>query len=68
MVHAIAQAVVVMVMDSGPRGRTLFVGADGNGRPLEVVTVTESDGSLLVVHAMPLRRKFERYLSQEGAS
>ena len=66
--HAIGQAVVVMVMDSGPRGRTLFVGADGIGRPLEVVTVTESDGSLLVIHAMPLRRKFERHLTQGDAS
>ena len=66
--HAIGQAVIVMVMESGPRGRTLFVGADGNGRPLEVVTVTESDGSLLVIHAMPLRRKFERYLTQGDAT
>jgi hypothetical protein len=51
-------------MESGPRGRTLFVGADSTGRPLEVVTVTESDGTLLAIHAMPMRRKFERYLTQ----
>jgi hypothetical protein len=62
--HAIGQAVVVMVMESGPRGRTLFVGADSPGRPLEVVTVTESDGTLSAIHAMPMRRKFERYLTQ----
>ncbi len=67
-VHAIAQAVVVMVMESGPRGRTLFVGADSSGRPLEVVTVTESDGTLSAIHAMPMRRKFERYLTQGDAT
>jgi hypothetical protein len=61
--HAIAQAVVVMVMERGPRGRTLFLGAEATGRPLEVVTVTEADEGLLASHAMPMRRKFQRYLT-----
>ena len=33
-----------------------------------VVMVMESDGTLSAIHAMPTRRKFERYLTQGDAT
>jgi hypothetical protein len=36
----------------------LFLGADQYGNPLEVIGVIDRDDSLVVIHAMPLRRAY----------
>ena len=41
--------------------RVLYIGADTSGRLLEVVVLDPEDDPV-VIHAMPLRRKFYRYL------
>jgi len=41
--------------------RVLVIGADSAGRLLEVV-VLDPDDDPVVIHAMPLRPKFHRYL------
>lgn len=44
-------------------GRDLVIGADGSGRLLEVVILDDDpDEEPVVIHAMPLRPKFHRYL------
>jgi len=46
---------------AGPEPRLVYLGDDADGVPLEVMAVELEDGSLLVIHAMPLR---ERYREQ----
>jgi hypothetical protein len=41
--------------------RLVYLGDDQAGRALEVMAIELEDGSLLIIHAMPLR---ERYRSQ----
>jgi len=36
----------------------LFLGLDWNGVPLEIVAVERTDGELVVIHAMRLRRRY----------
>jgi hypothetical protein len=38
----------------------LFFGDDWNGTPLEIGAIELEDGGLLVIHAMRLRRKYQR--------
>lgn len=39
--------------------RLYFFGDDEDERPLEIVAIEREDGSLLVIHSMPLRDRFE---------
>jgi hypothetical protein len=41
--------------------RLVYLGADQDGTLLEVMAV-ETDRGLLVIHAMPIRAKYRRYL------
>ena len=44
-------------------GRDLVIGADRSGRLLEVVILDDDpEHEPIVIHAMPLRAKFHRYL------
>ena len=43
----------------------LYVGPDHTGRMLEVITVDDIDDGEVVIHAMKLRRAYERYLPRE---
>lgn len=43
--------------DAHPDDRTLYLGDDGTGRALEVLTVPIEDGEL-VIHAMDLRARY----------
>lgn len=54
--HAVAHA--IRVVSQGDRD--LYIGADRNGRLLEVVVM--DDDAPAAIHAMPLRRKFYPYL------
>jgi hypothetical protein len=38
--------------------RQVYLGDDAEGVPLEVMAVVIQDDNLLVIHAMPLRRRF----------
>jgi hypothetical protein len=39
--------------------RFTFLGPDFEGCPLEVIGVAPTDGSLLIIHAMPLRERYQ---------
>jgi hypothetical protein len=59
MLHAIRNPVRVVPGE----GRDLVIGADPSGRLLEVVVLDDDpDEEPIVIHAMPLRPKFHRFL------
>jgi hypothetical protein len=59
MLHAIRHPARVVPGD----GRDLVIGADRAGRLLEVVVLDDDpDEEPIVIHAMPLRPKFDRFL------
>ena len=59
MQHAIRHPVRIVPGD----GRDLVIGADRSGRLLEVVILDDDpEQEPIVIHAMPLRAKFHRYL------
>lgn len=63
--HAIENAVGYVELDSGddqqPQ-RFLVLGPDGAGNLLEIVVMTTDAGDDLVIHAMPMRKSYERFL------
>lgn len=63
--HAVIYAVVAGEQDDG---KVLYLGPDRAGHLLEVVSVVREDGSEIVIHAMPMRPKYEPFLRGEGAS
>jgi hypothetical protein len=44
--------------------RVLFLGPDASGVPLEVIGIELNDGDLVVIHAMRMRRRYERAYAQ----
>ncbi len=57
--HAVRNPIRVVAGE----GRDLVIGADGSGRLLEVVILDDDlNEEPLVIHAMPLRSKFNDYL------
>jgi hypothetical protein len=44
--------------------RFLFLGPDLEGMPLEVVAVAPEDGSLVIIHAMPLRKRYHGWYGE----
>ncbi len=44
--------------------RFLFLGPDLEGMPLEVVAVAPEDGSLVIIHAMPLRERYQGWYGE----
>jgi len=44
--------------------RFLFLGPDLEGMPLEVVGVAPEDGSLVIIHAMPLRERYQGWYGE----
>jgi hypothetical protein len=48
--------------EGGPR--FLFLGPDLQGMPLEVVAVAPDDGSLMIIHAMPLRERYQGWYGE----
>jgi hypothetical protein len=45
-------------VDDDETSSVIFLGPDARGVPLEVIGLELADGDLLVIHAMPLRRRF----------
>lgn len=62
ILHAVAHAMVTLPRVDRPPGGTLHLGPDGAGRLLEVVSVREEGEVHRVIHAMPMRRGYERHL------
>ena len=62
--HAIGQAMVVLTVGEGYEGRAMHLGPDTAGRLLEVVTVARAVGAQVIIHAMPMRRKFLMYFDR----
>ena len=61
--HAIGHPVVVADIDpDADPPKTLAIGPDRTGNLLEVVVLTLAGDRLLVIHAMPLRRKYRGLL------
>ena len=59
MQHAVRHPVRIIPGD----GRDLVIGADRPGRLLEVAILDDDpEQEPIVIHAMPLRAKFHRYL------
>jgi hypothetical protein len=44
--------------------RFLFLGSDLEGMPLEVIGVAAEDGSLVIIHAMPLRERYHGWYGE----
>ncbi|GAA5114024.1 hypothetical protein [Haloechinothrix salitolerans] len=44
--------------------RVLYIGADAGGRLLEVVVIDPDGEQPAIIHAMPLRPKFYRFLAR----
>ncbi len=60
----IANPVVVLTLPAPSAGRderTVYLGDDHTGRPLEVITVPSSKGGLYVIHVMGLTTRFRPY-------
>lgn len=63
--HAIDMAVVIADQDDG---KALYLGPDRAGNPLEVITVVRDDDAEIVIHAMPMRQRYESLLPKKGPS
>ncbi|MEO5678867.1 MAG: hypothetical protein ABIS47_04275 [Acidimicrobiales bacterium] len=63
VVHAVEHTLVAA--EEGV-GKVLYLGPDRSGNLLEVVAVLRRDGSEIVIHAMRMRRMYERLLTGEG--
>ena len=61
--HAVEHAVVVADDDDG---KVLYLGPDRAGNMLEVVSARRADDTEIVIHAMRMRRIYERLLRDTG--
>lgn len=61
LVHAVLS---LMAMEEGP-GATVHLGADAAGRPMEVITLRNTDEVTRVIHAVSMRRKYVSFLSED---
>jgi len=61
ILHALGLPLRAILQGDNPH-RVLFIGADRDGRLLEVVVLDPDTDEAVAIHAMPLRRKFYRFL------
>jgi hypothetical protein len=61
LIHAVEHALVV-ADDEYDATRTMYFGPDRAGNMLEIVVAVFSNGADTVIHAMPMRRKYEPLL------
>ena len=68
--HGVADADILHAVDHAPGaaehvdGKVLYLGADGAGNMLEVVSVTRDDDTEIVIHPMRMRRLYESLLCE----
>lgn len=60
--HAVTNAMVIEPQDNDIR---VYLGPARNAQLLEVVAIVRDDDSELAIHAMPMRRKYERLLPDD---
>lgn len=63
MLHAVANALVVEDVGEDP-DRWLVIGPDRAGNLLEVVVLITAELTELVIHAMPMRATYRRFLER----
>jgi hypothetical protein len=63
MLHAIGHSLAVEDVGEDP-DRWLVIGPDTAGNLLEVVVLISSEGDELVIHAMPMRPTYRRFLER----
>lgn len=61
--HAVRNA---MAMEGRGENRILWIGPAMSAELIEVITVRTEDGRNIAIHAMPLRRKYERLLPERS--
>ena len=61
ILHALAMPLRQILQGDDPH-RVLVIGADRNGRLLEIVVLDPETDDAAAIHAMALRKKFYRYL------
>jgi hypothetical protein len=64
MRHAIEHALAVGEADDS---KVLYLGPDQAGNLLEVVSAARENGTEIVIHAMPMRPKYQPFLRGEGS-
>ncbi|MCR1784045.1 hypothetical protein KVF89_16010 [Nocardioides carbamazepini] len=57
IVHALSTSAQRVLIGEDP-DRWLYLGVDGSGRLLEIITLQGDDGDEVVIHAMKLRKKY----------
>jgi hypothetical protein len=63
MIHAVRNSLAVEDAGEDP-DRWLVIGPDCSGNFLEVIVVVTSDRDEIIVHAMPMRPQYRRFLNQ----
>ena len=61
LTHAVTHAMAIDDQDDDTR---LYLGPARNADMLEVVTIVRDDGSELAIHAMKMRSRYQRLLSE----
>lgn len=55
-----------MATGEDEEGKVLHLGPDRAGNLLEIVSVSRQDRTEIVIHAMPMRRRYESFLRERG--
>ena len=63
MLHALAHSIVVEDVGEDP-DRWLVIGPDSAGDLLEIVVLQTSEGTQMIIHAMPLRPVYQHLLER----
>jgi hypothetical protein len=62
--HAVEHAIYAADVEGDPPLRVLYLGPDRAGNLVEVVVIERDDGSELAIHAMKMRRRYGRPLTE----
>lgn len=63
MLHAVEHSLAVEDLGEEP-DRWLVLGPDTAGNLLEVVVLISSEGDEIIIHAMPMRPKYRKFLER----
>lgn len=63
MLHAVEHSLVVDDLGEDP-DRWLVLGPDTAGNLLELVVLVSTEGDEIIIHAMPMRPKYRRFLER----
>lgn len=66
MLHVLARAVTVLLIDSPYGAMTMYLGFTQHGMPVEVGTVDDPHDGEVIIHAMPMRKAFRDKLRRQG--